>query len=62
MTKNMLKDSLFCHCTSTEATYHRQFGKYAPDAQSFSYRRKYYHLFKQNVVSAHIRKNTHYSI
>ena len=56
MTKNMLTDSLFCYSTSTEATYHRQFGKCTPDSQSFAYRRKYHHLFKQNVVSAHIRK------
>ena len=31
-----------------------------PDSQSSAYRRKYYHLIKQNVLSAHIRKNTHY--
>ena len=29
------------------------------DSQSSTYRRKYYHIFKQNVVSVHIRKNTH---
>ena len=25
----MLTYSFFCHCTSTEGTFHRQFGKYA---------------------------------
>ena len=31
-----------------------------PDTKSFACRRKYYHLFKQNVLSTHIRKYTHY--
>ena len=48
--KYMLTDLFFCHCTSTENL---------PDSKSSAYRRKYYHLFKQNVLSAHIRKNTH---
>ena len=30
-----------------------------PDSKSSAYRRNYYHHFKQNVLSAHIRKNTH---
>ena len=30
-----------------------------PDSQSSAYRLIYYQLFKQNVLSAHIRKNTH---
>ena len=33
-----------------------------PNSQSSTYRRKYYHLFKQNFLSGHIRKNTHYWI
>ena len=33
-----------------------------PDSQSSADRRKYYHLLKQNVLSVHIRKNTHYLI
>ena len=31
-----------------------------PNSKSSAYRRNYYHLFTQNVLSAHIRKNTHY--
>ena len=31
-----------------------------PDSQSSFYRQTYYNLFKQNALSAHIRKNTHY--
>ena len=29
-----------------------------PDSQSSAYSRKHYHLFKQPVLGAHIRKNT----
>ena len=31
-----------------------------PNSQSYAYRRKYYDLFKQNILSAHIRKNRQY--
>ena len=31
-----------------------------PDSQSYAYRQKSYHLFKQNVLIAHICKNAHY--
>ena len=34
--------------------------EHVPDTQSSIHRQKYYHLFKQNVLSAHIRKNTLY--
>ena len=30
-----------------------------PNSQSSVYMQKYYHLFKQNVLSDHNRKNTH---
>ena len=33
-----------------------------PDSQSYTYRRKYYHLFKLNVLSAHDRKNEHITL
>ena len=33
-----------------------------PDSQSSAYRRKCYHLFKQYILSAHVRKNRHYLI
>ena len=33
-----------------------------PDSQSSAYRRKHYHLFKQNVLSDDICKNTHFSV
>ena len=51
----MLTDSFFCHCTSTEGTYHRQFINCAR-FQFSAYRRNYYYLFKQNVLIAHIPK------
>ena len=54
----MLTDSFFCHYTSTEGSYHRQFGN-VPDSQSSAYRRKYIHLFKLNVLSAHIKQEVH---
>ena len=31
-----------------------------PDSETSAYRQKYYHLFTQSVLNAHIRKNSHY--
>ena len=56
--KYMLTNSYFCH---SYHIYRRHLAITAglenvPDSQSSAYRRKYYHLFKQKVLSAHIRK------
>ena len=56
MTKKIYVDEFVCLLfISTEGTYHLQFGKCAR-FPIFPYRRKYYHLFTQKVLSAHIRK------
>ena len=57
--KYMLKDLFICHCTFTEGNYLRRLENVAY-SQSSAYKRKYHHLFKQNVLSAHIRKYAHY--
>ena len=33
-----------------------------PNSQSSAFRRKYYHLFKQNVLSARIQTNTYINL
>ena len=45
--KYMLTYSFFCHCTSIEGTYNRQFRKTVPDSWSSAHRWKYYDLFVQ---------------
>ena len=53
----MLRDSFFCQCEYTEGTYAIiASSENVPDSQSCAYRRKYYHLFTQKVLNAHIRK------
>ena len=32
------------------------------DSQSSFYRRKYYHVFKKNVIGTHVWKNAHHCI
>ena len=61
--KYMLTNSYFCH---SYHIYRRHLhvaitagSENVPDSQFSAYRRKYYHLFKQKVLSAHIRKKTH---
>ena len=44
--KYMLTYSFFCHCTSTEGTYHPS-SENVSDFQSSAYRRNHFHLFKQ---------------
>ena len=55
----MLTDSFFW--TSTEGPYYcTASSENVSDFLSYAYMRKYYHLFKQNVLSDHNRKITHY--
>ena len=49
----MLKDSLFCHCTFTKGTYHRQFGK-SVRFPIFRLKVEILSSFKQNFLTPHI--------
>ena len=52
------KDSFFCHSHLQKASITAS-SENMPDSLSSAYRRNYY-IFKQNFLSAHIRKYTHY--
>ena len=47
----VLSYSFFCYCKSIDDSSENM-----PDSRSSAYRRTYYHLFKPNILSAHIRK------
>ena len=59
MTKKICVDG-FAFCAHRQKAPITASSENVPDSQSSSYRRKHDHLFKQNVLSAHICKNTHY--
>ena len=54
---NVLTDSFFAFAHLQKAPITS-----LENSQSSVYGRKYYHLFKLNILIAHIRKNTHYWI